>query len=285
MKRLLLTIFLMSGIWSIAGAATYPVHLNLGQVYDSCIIYRLVDGSVDDSIIKTSFSGIDTTYEIGSDSLLQILFLYKFNGSRWTSYREDYNLLVSKLSVNWPTVAYFTDDVDSIIGKYWENGTLVTTTNLGAIQALDVGAYYQIAKRDTQYKTVFDIYYDGETYPVSFANQLSWDSLSSTSVIPGAPKTCVVWGYLGDVSKNLQTADIELTFTLPEKVNDICDSTILITRSKKCVSGANGYFSIELKWSSCFAGAKYKLSIGTGSVSAITRDVSVPDQSNYRLTW
>lgn len=107
---------------------------------------------------------------------------------------------------------------------------------------------------------------------------------------------CTVYGYVTGLPKTGALAKI--TVSMPDKVSNTCDSTILTVNTMEVKTGTDGYFEFDVPYSACFGGAKYavtvtptsgliqteKLRLNPTSPSK-TYPLLVPSQSTYRVVF
>lgn len=103
---------------------------------------------------------------------------------------------------------------------------------------------------------------------------------------PGGANRCRVYGYLSDLGANyIQRAKV--TATLDEnKVRDTCAGTWVFDRSEAAnPTGSDGYFYIDLTYSSCIEGKIYTLTVSKTGESDESVEITVPDEATYEVTW
>lgn len=107
---------------------------------------------------------------------------------------------------------------------------------------------------------------------------------------------CTVYGYVTGLPRSGALAKI--TVSMPDKVSNTCDSTILATNTMEVNTSADGYFEFDVPYSSCFGGAKYVVTVTPSSGIIQTGKfklkptspsksypIQVPSQSSYRVVF
>lgn len=283
-----------------AFGASRTVDQYFGETKDSVYLFLWAGSTVTWSDTLTDVSEWDTTFSLGNDTLW--LFGYRYFSSGVDSAGSGYEILLypsagPTAGAPWPwrIPLYWDFATDSVHGYLYRNGgataiPLVMEDARTSVQSYDT--VFSVAT-GVHNRAVFLIYPSGGDSVRSYSSELLWDTTGSGStdtVYAPAPSTadnvCNVWGYIVDGENNPIKAGATVTFTLPKKVNNSCDSTILMARTVIArVDPSTGYFQASLTYSSCLDDTDWQMTVSRPRFSDIERKVTVPDSSTYQVYW
>jgi hypothetical protein len=101
----------------------------------------------------------------------------------------------------------------------------------------------------------------------------------------GTANICRMYGYLSDVGIT-GIKRVRVTATLPSDTYDSCSETIIFDRDKAVWSyGSNGYFQIDLVYSSCLGDEKYTFTFEKRHFETFEHTLTVPDSATHYIRW
>ena len=105
-----------------------------------------------------------------------------------------------------------------------------------------------------------------------------------TSGIPiaSSPSTCRLVGTVRNGS-GAAVPWAKITATISKATKSSCDSTLLIQRNVTTRARSNGYFQLDLVWSSCLANEQWKVTIGGRGMTEQVYTITVPDSTAYNF--
>lgn len=283
-------IFMAGRAWS----KDYTVNEYFGETKDSLIVGIKAGNTVTWADTMTDVSRYDTTFSLGNDTLWTFCYRYWSPGtdSAGSGY-YDFAKPYTAATWQWAQPLYWDFETDSVHGYLYRNGSatpvpLTMTTARTGVQSYDTSIS---TVSGVDYRLQFLIYPAGGDSLVSYESRLLWDTTGSgitDTLYQPAPSVvdnvCNVYGYVIDASDSA-VAYAKITFTLPKKVNNSCDTTLLIVKSKTTYTDGEGYFYLPLVYSSCLDDQKYKMTVEHPDVTDQTRDITVPDSATYRIYW
>lgn len=102
------------------------------------------------------------------------------------------------------------------------------------------------------------------------------------SKITVEPHTSRLYGTVTNaLGDTLRFASV--TIGLPRANFNTCDSTVMLNRSWKTTTDANGYFQVDLVWSSCLSDGEYIVTISKAGYAVQTKRLTIADAESQRL--
>jgi hypothetical protein len=270
-----------------------------GDVADT-VVFLHFSGTVADSVRLTSVSEFDTTL-VAADltTALHVFYLFAKFGEEWTMASPV--VLMNRLGGTATEVP--------VRARYTPADSAMLICTHGSVP--DTVSWYPATaySDELSYTDPSPLPDSVLTYSLRLKYGASWyasgllrvdnrlEGVGGVDTIPHAPATdklCRVYGRIGNAQQAL-VGYATITFSLPDRVINICDSTVMAPVSFSCESGANGYFEIDLLRSSCLqiisqqgtstGRAKYNVSIDYGGQVVNLRPLTVPDLSTCEVWW
>ncbi len=101
----------------------------------------------------------------------------------------------------------------------------------------------------------------------------------------GIDSVCRVHGYISKGFDSVDARSVTVTATLPNDTYDSCANTIIFDRIKATRSNANGYWFLDLIFSSCLNGELYQFRFEKKGIEPFTKSLTVPDSVSHQVTW
>jgi len=279
MKKLLLVLLLLAGS---AGATSYEIHKGLGAVFDTvgvAVIYGQLQ--VRDSVRYTSVGMIDTSIELGADTIFTILIAYKNNGGFWQSYTEQFLNVTNDTVHYWNRPAFLgVAMTDSLVVKDYENGVLVLSDANDAVTAY---TGYKACRRDTVYRCDLDWWVQGRSVPVTQTYLMQWDSLGNATAVSTQAHVCAVTVRLLNSDRTPAVNVYVSAYLTRSNVKDSAGYGYTNTPIYK-QTNSQGIAVFNCVWSNyLIPKTMWRFSAFTGVLSGVRKDLEVPNLSSYVL--
>jgi len=195
--------------------------------------------------------------------------------------------------VYWP-ISYWNQGAECDSGKaylgYPSSSNYYDTVDLAPYTYDSTILYYDSLYLDSTgvHRTMIVFYERGVATPDTvygaWNNAVAWDRPAPPA--NGTANICRVFGYLVDLGAEwVEHATVEATLG-KKGIIDTCANTLVFDRTVAGpTSGVGGYFYIDLIYSSCIGGEKYKLTVSKYGVGEESVNIEVPDQDTLRVTW
>lgn len=113
------------------------------------------------------------------------------------------------------------------------------------------------------------------------------DTLYGSTVVigsPGSASLCRVYGDLSNLTGD-DIANYTISFSIKGRVNNICDSTIIMPFTVMAKTDASGHFEADLITSACLSGAKYEMKILGAESIWPARLITVTSTSSMEIVF
>ena len=100
----------------------------------------------------------------------------------------------------------------------------------------------------------------------------------------GNASVCRMYGYTTDVGGN-GFKNVRVTASLETDTYDSCANIIVFNRSIGKWSESDGYFFLDLIYSSCLSDEKYEFTFEKKGHTTITKSIDVPDSTTHYIQW
>lgn len=306
---LVFVMLLVVGLMLWGGAYVYAEDFyaarQLGDTYDTVYAIYDISGVVQDTTIYTNISFFDTARSSIAAGLHHIrLDCYDGSGTFRASFDIDYPYQ-SGLTLT-------SADYDSISAGITAAGSGTDTVVLYAVDTSSTpdslvprttfavrtsGGATVIPYAPTTLAAYTTVYLDTGTYYVA-ASAPGYKFPTCTLTVTANSDSSAVKGYgsfltnhvyvYGSLGPQFKYANV--TISMPEFVNNHCDSSLLSNRRWPATTGSDGSFGVYVPYSSCWVvgsdTAKYVLTVEAFGTQTLKKEGLVfPDTSSYKVFW